>query len=160
MITMAVGGLWHGAAWGYVVWGIAHGLMLVIHRQFKDFCEARPRLDAALQTWFGTGLRILFTFFCVSMCWVLFQPDFMKALAMFERLFAFHVGNPLPLSNRSLWYTVGFVAFCHLLVRFGAWDWLRERLPSPVLGFGYAVCLCAAMLLAPDQGTTFIYFQF
>ncbi len=48
MITMTLGGLWHGAAWGYVLWGIAHGLMLVVHKQFKDYCEARPRLDAAL----------------------------------------------------------------------------------------------------------------
>jgi hypothetical protein len=45
-------------------------------------------------------------------------------------------------------------------VRFGAWHWLHERLPAPVLGAGYAVCLCTAMLLAPDGGTTFIYFQF
>ncbi len=94
------------------------------------------------------------------MCWVLFQPEFAKALAMYKQLFAIHAGSPLPLSNRSLWYTVAFVAVCHLLVRSGAWQWLYPRLPAPVLGVGYAVCLCAAMLLAPDTGTTFIYFQF
>ena len=160
MITMILGGLWHGAAWGYILWGIAHGLMLVIHKQFKDACETRPRLNAALESTVGTGMRILFTFFCVSMCWVLFQPDLSKALAMFGQLFSIHRGLAMPLPNKSLWILAGFVLFCHVLVRSGAWDKLYARLPAPVLGTGYAVCLCTAIMLAPDTGTTFIYFQF
>jgi D-alanyl-lipoteichoic acid acyltransferase DltB (MBOAT superfamily) len=160
MITMTLGGLWHGAAWGYILWGIAHGLMLVIHKQFKDYCDTKPRLRELLETTVGLGFRILLTFFCVSMCWVLFQPELSKAVEMYRRLFAFSSGMPLPLSNRSLWYTVIFVAVCHLLVRSGLWHRIYQRLPAPVLGMGYAVCLCAALLLAPDSGTTFIYFQF
>jgi alginate O-acetyltransferase complex protein AlgI len=160
MLTMAIGGLWHGAAWGYILWGVAHGLMLVIHKQFTLYCEDRPRLSAFLDTAFGTGLRILLTFFCVSLCWVLFQPELSKALAVFEKLFSIQKGLSLPLHNRSLWVTVGFLFACQWLVRSGAWGWLYPRLPSPVLGAGYAVCLCAALLLAPDSGTTFIYFQF
>ena len=46
---MAIGGLWHGAAWGYILWGAAHGAMLVVHKQFKDYCEDRPRLSAFLR---------------------------------------------------------------------------------------------------------------
>src|SRR5207248_10235487 len=157
--TMSIGGLWHGAAWGYVLWGVAHGLMLVIHKQFKDFCEPRPRLTAFLETTFGTGLRVLVTFVCVSLCWVLFQPEVGKAAAMFEKLFSVQMGAPLPLHNRSLWYTVAFVLVCHLLVTRGVWQRVYARLPAPVLGVGYAVCLCLAMVLAPD-GANFIYFQF
>ncbi len=160
MITMTVGGLWHGAAWGYILWGFAHGLMLVLNKQFKDFCSERPRLDAALQTGVGTVFRVLLTFFCVSMCWVLFQPEFGKALALYQQLFHIRIGQPLPLSSRSLWYTVEFVIICHLLVRSGAWQWIYARFPAPILGIGYALCLCVAMLLAPDSGTNFIYFQF
>lgn len=160
MITMTLGGLWHGAAWSYVLWGVAHGLFLVIHKQFADFAKARPRLDAALQTTVGTGFRVFLTFFCVSMCWVLFQPSIDKALAMYERLFMLQSGLPLPLHNRSLWYTVAFVALCHLLVRYGLWQRAHARLPAPVLGVGYAVCVCVAMVLAPDGGNGFIYFQF
>jgi alginate O-acetyltransferase complex protein AlgI len=160
MITMAVGGLWHGAAWGYVLWGVAHGLMLVIHRFYRDYCEVRPRLEAFLQSPLGIAWRVFLTFFCVSLCWVLFQPDFGKALDMYGRLFHFRLGLPLPLSNKSLWITALFVLLCHLFVRSGAWARVYPRLPAPLLGMGYAVCLCTAMLLAPDAGTTFIYFQF
>lgn len=178
MITMILGGLWHGAAWSYVLWGVAHGAMLVIHKQFKDYATERPGLDAALRTTGGTVLRVLITFFCVSMCWVLFQPNevltpeqvqklgrpamsgLAKAGVMYERLFSLQSGLPLPLHNRSLWYTVAFVLLCHMMVRYGLWQRVYERLPAPVLGMGYAVCVCAAMVLAPDNGTTFIYFQF
>jgi alginate O-acetyltransferase complex protein AlgI len=160
MITMTLGGLWHGAAWGYVIWGVAHGLMLVANKQFKDYCSSRPRLDEGLQSGIGTVSRVLFTFFCVSMCWVLFQPEFGKSLAMYQQLFHLRIGQPLPLSNRSLWYTVAFVLICHLLVRSGLWRQIYDRLPAPIVGFGYAICLCTAMLLAPDTNTSFIYFQF
>ena len=157
-----------------MLWGVAHGLLLVTHRQFAAFAKTRPALDAALQTTVGTGFRILLTFFSVSLCWVLFQPDlfpnpqkpdlilngFERALAMYKQMFGLHMGLPLPLHNRSLWYTAGFVLICHLLVTRGAWQWVYDRLPAPVLGAGYAACLCAAMLLAPDSGSSFIYFQF
>jgi hypothetical protein len=94
------------------------------------------------------------------MCWVLFQPELAKSLVMFQKMFSIDGGLPLPLSNRSLWYTVLFVACCHLWVSRGWWQRLHAALPPWLLGFGYAVCLCVAMLLAPDNGTTFIYFTF
>lgn len=160
MVTMVLGGLWHGAAWGYVLWGAAHGLLLVGHKQFKDYADARPRLAAFLETAFGTGLRVFFTFVCVSLCWVLFQPDLGKALEVFEKLFDFQKGRTLPLNNRSLWALVGMLFACQWLVRSGAWEWAYRRLPAPVLGTGYAVCLCTALVLAPNGGSTFLYFQF
>jgi alginate O-acetyltransferase complex protein AlgI len=160
MTTMTLGGLWHGAAWGYVLWGVAHGLMLVIHKQFQGYCADRPRLEAFLHTRVGTAGRVFLTFFCVCLCWVLFQPELDKALALYRQLFHIRSGSPLPLNNKSLWITAAFVFFCHLLVRSGLWERIYARLPAPVLGTGYAVCLCTAMLLAPDAGTTFIYFQF
>lgn len=175
MITMLLGGLWHGAAWSYVVWGAAHGLLLVIHRHFREWASQRPQLDAFLQSLPGTMLRILLTFVAVAICWVFFQPNFVydpahpdrilngleRAGVMLERMFWLHQGGlSLPLHNRSLWYTFGFVLFCHILVATGLWQRIHARLPAPVLGFGYAVCLCVTLVLAPDGGENFIYFVF
>ena len=157
-----------------MLWGVAHGTLLIVHKQFKDFCDVRPRLEAVLQTTLGTGLRIVLTFFAVSMCWVLFQPNlpfdaahperilngFDRAMAMYGKLFSISMGQALPLHNRSLWYTAGFLLMCHMLVRYGLWQRLYQRLPAPVLGMGYAVCVCSAMVLAPDAGAGFIYFNF
>src|SRR5207245_2807238 len=62
VIVMALGGLWHGASWHYVVFGVLQGLMLVVHRIFRTFCERRPLLGQLLSAAPGTSMRIAFTF--------------------------------------------------------------------------------------------------
>ncbi len=161
MVTMLLGGLWHGANWPYVLWGGLHGSMLVAHKKFAGFAKARPGLDAALQSPPGTALRVFVTFFCVSLCWVFFRPELHQSWVMLGRMVVIHTdGMTLPLHNRSLWYTALFVLACHLLVAKGVWQWAWARTPPAVAGFGYAVALTAAMVLAPEQGQSFIYFTF
>ncbi|HJT78440.1 MAG TPA: MBOAT family O-acyltransferase [Gemmataceae bacterium] len=174
MITMTLGGLWHGANWTFVVWGAAHGGLLVVHRFFRDFCKPRPWLDKLLQGAPGRVLCGAATFLAVSLCWVLFRAQdvmipnthrviltgWQVAAAMFHRLFVPHHGMGAPLHNRGLWYTVAVVVVCHALAYSGVWKRMAVRLPAPVLGFGYAVVLTLAMVLAPDAGKAFIYFQF
>lgn len=161
MITMFLGGLWHGANWSYLIWGGLHGGMLVIHRQFANWAKGRPAVDGALQSPGGTVFRIFLTFFFVMLCWVFFRPELDKSWIMLQKMFWITTdGSTLPLHNRSLWYTVLFVLICHLIVAKGIWQWLWERTPPAMAGFGYATCLTAAMLLAPEQGQSFIYFTF
>ena len=64
------------------------------------------------------------------------------------------------MASRSLWYTVAVVALCHALAHRGLWKKIAIRLPAPALGCGYAMVLTLALVLAPDQGKAFIYFQF
>jgi alginate O-acetyltransferase complex protein AlgI len=187
LITMTLGGLWHGVSWVFVLWGLLHGAFLVLHRSFRAFCEARPRLDALLRTPPGTALRMAVTFLGVCVGWVLFFTASIEAKGMMDRVNALSAGAPAPatsysalhasgvilsklavpqeglgspLHNRGLWYTVAVVALCHALAAGGTWKRLAVRLPAPVLGFGYAAVLTLALVLAPDAGKAFIYFQF
>jgi alginate O-acetyltransferase complex protein AlgI len=160
MLTMMLGGLWHGANWTYLIWGTIHGLLLVGHRQFRAEVAMRPRLSSMLDSWVGTIVRVMLTYVSVSLCWVMFQPDWSKALAMYQRMFGLYTGQTFPLHNRSLWYTVLFVIGCHLILARGYWQIFWERAPAMVIGAGYAVCLTAAMVLAPATGKSFIYFTF
>src|SRR5262249_44141276 len=73
LITMTLGGLWHGASWTFVVWGLLHGLFLIVHRLFADFAGARPMLRKVLESPPGTVLRVAFTFVCVCLAWVFFR---------------------------------------------------------------------------------------
>src|SRR5262249_53393180 len=50
LATMALGGLWHGANWTFVAWGLLHGTLLVVHRGFQRACKPRPWLDGACQS--------------------------------------------------------------------------------------------------------------
>ena len=160
MLTMALGGLWHGASWSYVLWGVIHGTLLIGHRQFRAWSEGRPSLKTALESAPGTVLRIAVTFAAVSFAWIFFRPDLAGSWAVLERMFAFVPGKPLDLNNRSLWYTVLFVLACQVIVRFGLWQRISAKAPPLALGMGYATCLTLAMLLAPPVGKTFIYFTF
>src|SRR5262249_50207164 len=129
MITMALGGLWHGASWTFVVWGLLHGSLLVGHRFFRDFCVGRPRLDRLLQTAPGTALRVTATLLGVMVCWVIFRAQtFAAAATVLERMVVPHVGvSPAPLHNAGLWYTVAVVAVCHAVGASGLWKRLVVR---------------------------------
>ncbi len=80
MITMLLGGLWHGAAWRFVLWGGLHGLYLVLHGWWR-------RLGVQLPGPAGWALTV----FCVLLAWVPFRAaDFSAALAMYRGLFGFN----------------------------------------------------------------------
>jgi alginate O-acetyltransferase complex protein AlgI len=161
MTTMALGGLWHGASWTFVVWGILHGSLLIVHRSFQSFCKRYWRVDRLMQSGPGTAFRMALTFWSVCMCWVFFRSTtFAGAATILQRLFIPHEGLGSALHNRGLWYTVAVVALCHALAHGGLWKKMSLRLPAPVLGFGYAMVLTLTLVLAPDNGKAFIYFQF
>ena len=77
MLTMLIGGLWHGASWTFVIWGAYHGALLSLHRRFGGPWD---RLDAATRQ---VGMFIL-----VLLGWVLFRATtFEMALSIFRRMF-------------------------------------------------------------------------
>src|SRR5262249_57277329 len=73
MITMTLGGLWHGASWTFVAWGALQGGLLIAHRGFRTWCGRRPRLERLLRTPPGTALRVATTFLATCAGWVFFR---------------------------------------------------------------------------------------
>jgi alginate O-acetyltransferase complex protein AlgI len=161
LLTMALGGLWHGAAWTFVAWGALHGLLLVAHRAFQRACRARPRLDRWLQSHPGTAARVALTFGAVCAGWVFFRAtSFAAALTVLGRLAVHTAGLAPPLARVNLTWTAAAVLAGHLLAAAGVGKRLRGRLPAPVVGVGYAAALFLALFLAPPADKAFIYFQF
>jgi alginate O-acetyltransferase complex protein AlgI len=161
LLTMALGGLWHGASWTFVVWGIYHGTLLIGHRAFQNLCKERPTLDWFCQGFLGTTLRRGLTLLCVMFGWVLFRSTSLAdAGMMFSHLLVPQAGRTAPLPAVGLWYTLALVVGCHVVGYYRLWPRWSERLPAPALGFGYSMALSMALLLAPATGQPFIYFQF
>jgi alginate O-acetyltransferase complex protein AlgI len=160
MITMTLGGLWHGASWAFVFWGVLHGLFLIVHRVFQRFSSRHPLLDRALRTLPGTGLCMLLTFSCVAIGWVFFRsPSFENALTLLHRLVVWSHGQGLPLPRVGLLHTLFFIWVCHGVACWMPWKKVW-RLPAPIQGFAYAAGFSLVQVLAPDAGLAFIYFQF
>jgi len=154
MLTMTLGGLWHGAAWTFVAWGVYHGLLLVGQRAWR---AARPR--AATAEW-GAGQRVLatlVTFHLVCLGWLLFRsPDWGTALAMLRAMTDFGAGEVHGLRVAAI-LLVCAVAHAHPLIRT-----LPERFaraPAFAQGALAGASLWSLLLLSP-QGKPFIYFQF
>jgi alginate O-acetyltransferase complex protein AlgI len=152
MLTMLLGGLWHGAAWTFVVWGGIHGLGLSIERALGW----RPTSTAA--KWFG---RVL-TFHVVCFGWVFFRADsFGRASQVLERLVtAWGQSSPLVTTSVVLAIAVGIAgqyvrpaAVGRLLVGF-------QRLPVVAQGASVGVALMVINTLGPEGVAPFIYFRF
>ena len=73
LITMGLCGLWHGANWNCVLWGLLNGCLLIGHARFVPWCAARPKLADALRTPTGTALRIAGTFACFCLTLAVFR---------------------------------------------------------------------------------------
>ncbi len=161
LVTMTLGGLWHGASWTFIAWGFLHGLLLVLHRGFRSLVGLRPTIDRLLKTAPVTALRVGLTLATVSVLWVFFRStSFTGAAPMLRRLFSPTDGLPTPLPTGAFWTLVAIVAAAHALGSRPGWRAISTRLPAPALGLGYAAALTLALLLAPDAGSAFIYFQF
>ncbi|MBO5496596.1 MAG: MBOAT family protein, partial [Oscillospiraceae bacterium] len=72
MLTMLIGGLWHGANWTFVVWGGLHGLALCVHKAWAKWRRSR---GAAEPGPLGTALSVFFTFHWAAFCFVFFRSD-------------------------------------------------------------------------------------
>jgi alginate O-acetyltransferase complex protein AlgI len=161
MATMTLGGLWHGASWTFVAWGVLHGLLLVLHRAFRAGCAGRPRLERALRSGPGTAARVGCTFLCVCLGWVFFRAQtFGAAAALLARMVWPGPSRTEPLAAFGFVATVVVVLLGHGLAHRALGRRFLDRLPAPVVGACYAGALMLALLLAPGTGKPFIYFQF
>jgi alginate O-acetyltransferase complex protein AlgI len=161
LVTMTLGGLWHGASWTFVVWGLLHGLFLVAHRLFAEWCAGRALVRRALASGPGTAARVGLTFLCVSLAWVFFRaPDFGAAATVLRGLFTPHPGLGDPLPAVGLVVTVAALALGHALAHRDLGTRLAAKLPPPALGVVYASFAALCLLLAPPTGKPFIYFPF
>jgi alginate O-acetyltransferase complex protein AlgI len=150
MITMLLGGLWHGAAWGFVLWGGLHGAALVVEHAWRG---RGPRLPG--------GLAWAATFLFVCLAWIPFRaPDLTTAWAYAERLVT---PGPSTLLTPSVAVAVlGILALQLLPAR--PLDVMRERLQAldPLaLGFGLAATVALVAASVPGNAVPpFIYFRF
>ena len=149
MLTMLLGGLWHGAAWTFVLWGGYHGAWLAAHR-FVSRADGPPRTPP----W----LRRVVSFHLIALGWVLFRAGRLEvALAFFRGLVTPRVmSGPFPVAPVAL---VAFGCATHALALRSDRTIFWQRLPRTAQGVAYAVVLVLVGLFSAESAR-FIYFQF
>ena len=155
-LVMLIGGLWHGAAWNFVIWGGLHGLLL---------SAERVRGKASLYGRLPAPLRVATTFGIVLVTWVFFRAsDLPHAMAYLGDMLAVSEGQAgagLLAGIVYERYYLGTLLLAGAIV-WGApqtWDWTR-RLTLPRAGVAFALLLLSAVALTTQAYNPFIYFIF
>jgi alginate O-acetyltransferase complex protein AlgI len=154
LLTMLLGGLWHGASWTFVAWGLYHGLLLSLHRAIPW-----PR-------WLGHAafkpVMVAGTFLAVCVGWVFFRAQtFADASVILQRM-AWSTGGKSIDQTAFTFGAAGllFMFLCYLIASFIDLKRVERWLPAPVLGTSMAIAFLLAQVLMPEDGKAFIYFQF
>lgn len=157
MLTMLLGGLWHGASWTFVVWGGLHGLYLMIERLLKNRFSSYVPGPLAL---FGFAML---TYTMINITWVFFRADsFGKAWLILSGMFGAN-GDAKPLLSTYYLLTVslivGGLVYTHWRMRAQTLEMAVAKIPAAVLSVALAV-MAFAIIIAQGDGSAFIYFQF
>ncbi|MBX9953093.1 MAG: MBOAT family protein [Candidatus Obscuribacterales bacterium] len=86
--TMLLGGLWHGASWTFVLWGLFHGFGLAVNRVWDKVLAKTPALSGAANSWVGLSIAHVVTLVTVLCGWVLFRAKTLpEAIGVFTAMF-------------------------------------------------------------------------
>ena len=161
MITMLLGGLWHGAAWNYVLWGFYHGSLLSVHRVWTSKRGDAPVVERP-NVLLGAA-KIGFFFLFTLYGWLLFRANSLQQVVDFTRLIfngfgSLDIGFAIPrlsaLAGIPLLAVMEFAEY-NLNDRY----WYR-RLLLPLFGLQCATLLFLTLMGTSNEPAQFIYFQF
>ena len=187
MITMLLGGLWHGASWNFVIWGALHGMYLSVHKLSKSAKESLTKLRSLthLRKQVSSAIPVhasgmndnffrlkmghiaggLFTFHLVCLAWILFRADdFTTSVAYLSGILDF---GSLSINGLDVWAILRIVPPVLVLLfveiaqyRKGDHTFFRNLSVWKQVGIYVILLLCIFIFGAFDEEVPFIYFQF
>jgi D-alanyl-lipoteichoic acid acyltransferase DltB (MBOAT superfamily) len=177
MMTMLLGGLWHGASWTFVAWGALHGIYLCIEKWFKQIFGNREKSTAKTNLFqrasflprfvnkrgFQNLLLALGTFFLINVTWVFFRAkDFSTAWRLLKGMFG-QSNNAVPLLFNvdiiKVSIVIAIIFITHWLMRNSSVLLVAKKLPWFALACFWAF-LVISIIICQKSGDSFIYFQF
>jgi alginate O-acetyltransferase complex protein AlgI len=157
-LVFLLSGLWHGAAWGFIIWGAYHGFFLIMERIF-------------LLKWLAKigKASCIYSFMVVLMGWVVFRIEYLKpSVAFLQRMFSWHaISNWKPDSEYL------FILFIAIIFSFSTLTGLGKKLQEKIYYSPYSLrrhyvvafvllllCFMAAGRISSSSYNPFIYFRF
>jgi alginate O-acetyltransferase complex protein AlgI len=180
MVTMLLGGLWHGASWTFVVWGALHGSFLCVEKLIREkfvskrkppeqIVEAAVVVQASIAPSLGKSnafnnfLLAMFTFFLVNVTWVFFRAeDFPTAWRMLSSMFGQTTNGAALLPTVDMIkvsVVVFFMILAHWFMRNTSVMEVAKNLKWWVVSIVWASMLIA-LIVSQKSSDSFIYFQF
>lgn len=180
MVTMLLGGLWHGAAMHFALWGAYQGALLIVHRLWCQALKGSEAWSRIRESMAYKIIATIVTFHAICIGWVLFRADDMRLANMILRKVMFldlleHQSSLLSISLPTLQSHLIFpyliptllvLAIAHYC--FSKPAWLARALAftnsipgrSAANSIWLAAAICALLVFSPETTPKFIYFQF
>jgi D-alanyl-lipoteichoic acid acyltransferase DltB (MBOAT superfamily) len=154
MLTMLLGGLWHGASWNFAVWGGYHGALLSLERAARG-----AQAPSSERSW-TYPLQAVVTFVLVLIGWIFFRAkDLPQSLTILHQMFA-GGRSPMLLERWQIWLAVFTLL---IAVAEEEWDAFERLLRSPAWAQALAaslMLLCLEVFGVLGEAIPFVYFQF
>jgi alginate O-acetyltransferase complex protein AlgI len=169
MIVMLLAGIWHGDAWGFIVWGVLHGLALIIHRLTDSLSRDWRWLAGWWRSLPGTVLAWMMTQSMVFMAWIFFRlPNLKDSGLVLQRLWGHPAdiqfapkiyGETLQSDRLEITVMIGLL-FIGMGIAYSVSRGLKLQLSWVVKLLLVPVCIYLAWLLAPNESAPYIYFNY
>lgn len=163
IITMFLGGLWHGASWNFVLWGVMHGVALALHKCWMALTgRKRGTQSHGIRHFFG----ILITFHFVCFCWIFFRnAEFSTSVDMLGQIFMQFHPQLFPQLLEGYWEVFALMGLGYVLHFMpDSWERACEKgvIRLPLLGKALLLILMIYVVIQmkSTEVQPFIYFQF
>ena len=153
VIVMFLGGLWHGAAWTFVIFGVLHGLGLIVQHEWKHLTR---KIHVFLPGWIATAIVC---YFCIITLIFFRSGELWRAGPALKSMILFTGSGPQHLGawKLLLFAALGFIHWLNYRGTFSNW-WRGGS--DPLFGFAYGGAVAVILVFIPSSYTPFIYFQF
>ncbi len=163
MVTMLLCGLWHGAAWTFVIWGGAHGFYLAVHRFLFGKVKKAASLPGNISEWALYAAGVFCTFHLVAFTWIPFMaPDMQTVVIFLKGIFSFQ--RIYNVDTAVLFACLLMIMLDMMQAWFNSDLWLLDRRIARPLRYAIiqfiVVSTLAAAVAHVNTITPFIYFQF
>jgi hypothetical protein len=185
IVTFFVSGVWHGARWGFVMWGLLHGIYLACSVFYKPYQKKLHKVLRIEKTWFLKAWQIFVTFNLVSFAWIFFRADnIAEAFYIIRHLFAgvglflagliSNIASPVALKGtlspiflgqykKQFVIAIVFIIFLETVHAMQRHKKIRRLLSEKHWYMRWAIYYCliiSILLFGVFDKSVFIYFQF
>jgi len=157
LLTMLLGGLWHGAAWNFVIWGAFHGIILILYRLFEKY---QSNTSLQINNNIAAIPMMMLMFILTIFGWLIFRANSVDQIWYFITNFSFQSTS----TSGNLWFNLIF--FITPLIIVQVFQHYKKdllivlKLPSVLLALFYAFLIIWISIFGARESTEFIYFQF
>ena len=160
LVVFVLSGIWHGAAWTFLLWGFAHGVLHIIEKVLRRALLTRGHAPLLL-TRFGNALGVAKTFVLVTLFWVPFRAtDFAHMKAIFVTAITRFGEGEMMSVKPGMWLYLGLLILFDVLLRNTRFDVWCDDKPLPLRWLVYAVLVFMTICCSSVANFPFIYFQF